>query len=308
MDYFYLIFGFLLLFFGGEFLVRSSIDLAFRFKVSKLVIGVTIVSLATSAPELLVSLESVYSGHSDIAFGNVIGSNIANIGLVLALTCMVDPIIADRNTIRTNYPFMILCSVLLFLSMLFTDGIPSWVGGIFIVLLTLFLLYTIRKSDNNLIQEDIEVRSISLTKSILTLIGGSFGLYFGADMFINGAVSIAYSFGVSERIISLSLVAIGTSIPELAASLIAASKKQNSIALGNLIGSNIFNILAVLGVTSLFSDLVVLDQKLIQVDILWMLGFAILIFPLLKWGKKNMLSKKEGVIILVSYLAYLYFM
>ena len=188
MDYFYLIFGFLLLFFGGDFLVRSSIDLAFRFKVSKLVIGVTIVSLATSAPELLVSLESVFSGHSDIAFGNVIGSNIANIGLVLALTCMVEPIIADRNTIRTNYPFMILCSVLLFLSMLFTDGIPSWVGGVFVVLLTLFLLYVIRKSDNSFIQDDIEVRSISLTKSILTLIGGSFGLYFGADLFINGTI------------------------------------------------------------------------------------------------------------------------
>lgn len=308
MDYLYLILGFVFLFVGGEMLVRSSVSLALKYNVSKLVVGVTVVSFATSAPELLVSLESTFSGFPDIAIGNVIGSNIANIGLVLALTCIVEPIFVDKNTLRYNYPVMILSSLVLFFTLFIFGGLNILSGIFYFSALLFFLIFIIKKSKNVEQNDDFDVESYSLIKSICLFLLGSLALYFGADFFIEGAVNIASSLGVSERIISLSLVAIGTSIPELAASLVAAFKKQNGIALGNLIGSNIFNILAVLGLTSIFIDVSVVDRDLVDKDIIWMLGFAIIIFPLLKMGKKNMLGKKEGFIILLFFLAYLYFL
>ena len=308
MDYLFLALGFLFLFLGGEFLVRASVWLALKFNISKLVIGVTVVSFATSAPELLVSLESAMSGHSQITFGNVIGSNIANIGLVLGLTCIVGPMKVDKESLSLNYPMMLISSLALFLALFFFNGINWIVGSVLFLALVLFLIVSVSSSSAS-DQEELEVDdSLTLTKSVFLLVLGGVGLYFGADFFIKGAVSIAKSFNIDDRIISLSLVAIGTSIPELAASLIAAFKKQNGIALGNLIGSNIFNILAVLGITSFFVELNLEDKTIFYTDLIWMMAFALIIYPLQKIGKKNMLGLREGIVILAMYLAYLYFL
>lgn len=308
MDYLFLALGFLFLFLGGEFLVRASVWLALKFNISKLVIGVTVVSFATSAPELLVSLESAMSGHSQISFGNVIGSNIANIGLVLGLTCIVGPMKVDKESLRLNYPMMLISSLALFLALFFFNGINWMVGSVLFLALVLFLIVSVSSSSAS-DQEELEVDdSLTLTKSVFLLVLGGVGLYFGADFFIKGAVSIAKSFNIDDRIISLSLVAIGTSIPELVASLIAAFKKQNGIALGNLIGSNIFNILAVLGITSFFEELNLEDKTIFYTDLIWMMAFTLIIYPLQKIGKKNMLGLREGIVILAMYLAYLYFL
>tara|TARA_B110000003_G_scaffold2652_2_gene2820 strand:+ start:63312 stop:64238 length:927 start_codon:yes stop_codon:yes gene_type:complete len=308
MDYLFLALGFLFLFLGGEFLVKASVWLALKFNISKLVIGVTVVSFATSAPELLVSLESAMSGHSQITFGNVIGSNIANIGLVLGLTCIVGPMKVDKESLSLNYPMMLISSLALFLALFFFNGINWIVGSVLFLALVLFLIVSVSRSSAS-DQEELEVDdSLTLTKSVFLLVLGGVGLYFGADFFIKGAVSIAKSFNIDDRIISLSLVAIGTSIPELAASLIAAFKKQNGIALGNLIGSNIFNILAVLGITSFFVELNLEDKTIFYTDLIWMMAFALIIYPLQKIGKKNMLGLREGIVILAMYLAYLYFL
>jgi cation:H+ antiporter len=308
MDYLFLALGFLFLFIGGEFLVKASVWLALKFNISKLVIGVTVVSFATSAPELLVSLESAMSGHSQISFGNVIGSNIANIGLVLGLTCIVGPMKVDKESLSLNYPMMLVSSLALFLALFFFNGINWIVGSVLFLALVLFLIVSISRPSTS-DQEELDVDdSLTLTKSIFLLVIGGVGLYFGADFFIKGAVSIAKSFNIDDRIISLSLVAIGTSIPELAASLIAAFKKQNGIALGNLIGSNIFNILAVLGITSFFVELNLEDKTIFYTDLIWMMAFALIIYPLQKIGKKNMLGLREGIVILAMYLAYLCFL
>lgn len=308
MDYFFLVLGFLFLFLGGEFLVKASVWLALKFNISKLVIGVTVVSFATSAPELLVSLESAMSGHPEISLGNVIGSNIANIGLVLGLTCIVGPIQVDKESLNLNYPMMLISSLALFLALFFFNGINWMVGSVLFLALVLFLFVSISKSSSEN-QEEVEVdNSLTLIKAISLLVFGGLGLYFGADFFIKGAVSIAISYNIDDRIISLSLVAIGTSIPELAASLVAAFKKQNGIALGNLIGSNIFNILAVLGMTSFFVELNLENRTIFYADLIWMMVFALIIYPLQKVGKKNMLGLREGILILAMYLAYLFFL
>lgn len=308
MDYLFLALGFLFLFLWGEFLVKASVWLALKLNISKLVIGVTVVSFVTSAPELLVSLESAMSGHSQISFGNVIGSNIANIGLILGLTRIVGPMKVDKESLSLNYPMMLISSLALFLALFFFNGINWMVGSVLFLALVLFLIVSVSRS-SACDQEELEVDdSLTLTKSVFLLVLGGVGLYFGADFFIKGAVSIAKSFNIDDRIISLSLVAIGTSIPELAASLIAAFKKQNGIALGNLIGSNIFNILAVLGITSFFVELNLEDKTIFYTDLIWMMAFALIIYPLQKIGKKNMLGLREGIVILAMYLAYLYFL
>ncbi len=310
MEYLLLILGFVFLFLGGEFLVRSSVSISLKFNISKLVVGMTVVSLATSAPELLVSLESALSNHSDISFGNVIGSNIANIGLVLGLTLLVMPIKVSVETLKINYPFMLFTSVLLVVVLFVFKEIATYTGILFVLLLIGFLYFLVSNSrKNNSKDQDLEEMKVdSNGKSLAFLLLGAAGLYYGADLFVKGAVSVAAEWGVSDRIISLSVVAIGTSVPELAASLIAALKKQDGLALGNLLGSNIFNVLAVLGVTSLFANLQVIDMALISKDVWWMLAFALILYPLIKLGQKNMLHKKDGLLILLAYIAYIYLM
>ena len=314
MDYLLLFVGIALLAYGGELLVKGSVSLALRLQISTLVVGMTVVSFATSAPELLVSLEAALSDHPDISLGNVIGSNIANIGLVLGLTAVISPLAIPKEIYRTNYPMLLIVSVLFMALLYFFKAITFWMGILFVISLFVFGFLIIQKSRKNnpqAAQDDPllqEVVSFPLWKSLSLLLAGAIALYFGADLLVESSVSIAREWGVTERVISLSLVAIGTSIPELAASIIAAIRKEETLAIGNLIGSNIFNVLAVLGITSLVVDIPVMDLKILSKDIWIMLAFALLLFPIMRFLDKNKINRVEGVLLFLAYTLYIYFL
>jgi|TARA_B110000908_G_scaffold88593_1_gene105576 cation:H+ antiporter len=309
LDIFYLVLGLVLLIVGGDFLVKGSVALALRMRVSMVVIGLTVVSFATSAPELIVSVYSALTGHPDMAIGNVIGSNIANISLVLGLTAIVYPLSFKKRLYQFDIPVM-LSACVLFAIFLFTNALlEAWEGFVFIVLLGLLTLYLIQKSrKQELLSKEVNVNSISLFKLSFYLVSGGTFLYFGSHFLVNGASGLAREIGLSERIISVSIVAFGTSVPELAASIIAALKKQKDLSIGNLIGSNIFNVLAVLGITSMVKPIAVLDQSLLTNDIWWMLGISVLLYPLMFLFKKDHFGRVEGLVLLMVYTIYILFL
>ena len=313
MAWVFLLAGLALLTLGGDLLVRGSVTLAVRLKVSALVIGMTVVSFATSCPELLVSLNAAFKGHTDITFGNVIGSNIANIGLVLGLTAAIFGLSASVNSRRFDWPAMFLSSIL-FMLFVYFDGYLGFVEGlVFFVLLVAFNIFLISASRrdesrriHDLPEEDKEDIPDPPGRMALYLVVGAVALFYGSDWLIQGAVDIARAWDVSERVISVSMVSVGTSIPELAASLIATFKKEQSLSIGNLIGSNIFNILAVLGITAMIHPIHITDHRLLEVDIWWMLGIAFLLAPFLYVGKKRTIGNWQGFILLATYGIYVY--
>ena len=309
-----LILGLALLFFGGEFLVRGSVAIALKMRISTLVVGMTIVSFATSAPELFVSLQAVLNGSSNIAFGNVVGSNIANISLVLGVTAIIFRVQISQKTLTLNYPMMLLASIVFGAVLYSFNGVPVGVGFLFIVMLLLFtwlLILTSRKDNLKVATEDDglleEASQDPIFKSIVFLIAGIFLLKFGADFLVNSTKILAKNFGVSDRIIAVTVVAIGTSIPELATSIIAALKKEVNLAIGNLIGSNIFNVLAVLGVTASIKEINIIDAKIFTFDYMWMIAITLIVGLFIYTFSKSQISRKEGVVLLLIYISYLYF-
>ena len=304
-----MVLGLVLLIVGGDFLVKGSVALAIRMRVSMVVIGLTVVSFATSAPELIVSVYSALTGHPDMAIGNVIGSNIANISLVLGLTALVYPLSFKKRLYQFDIPVMLTACVL-FAIFLFTNALlEAWEGFVFIVMLGILTLYLIQKSrKQELLSKEVNVDSVSLFKLSFYLVSGGTCLYFGSHFLVNGASGLAREIGLSERIISVSIVAFGTSVPELAASIIAALKKQKDLSIGNLIGSNIFNVLAVLGITSMVKPIAVLDESLITNDIWWMLGISVLLYPLMFLFKKDHFGRVEGLVLLMVYTIYILFL
>ena len=309
-----LILGLALLFFGGEFLVRGSVAIALKMQISTLVVGMTIVSFATSAPELFVSIQAVLDGSSNIAFGNVIGSNIANITLVLGFTAVIFRVQISQQTLTLNYPMMLLASIFFGAVLYFFNGVPVGVGFLFIVMLLLFawlLILTSRKDNLKAATEEDELLEEAshdtIFKSIAFLLAGIFLLKFGADFLIDSTKILAKSFGVSDRIIAVTAVAIGTSIPELATSIIAALKKEDNLAIGNLIGSNIFNILAVLGVTASIKEIKIIDAKILTFDYMWMIAITLIVGLFIYTFSKSQISRKEGIVMLLIYIFYLYF-
>lgn len=306
MDFFYLIIGLIALIVGGELLVKGAISLAVRMKVSMVVIGLTVVSFATSAPELIVSVYAALNGHPDIALGNVIGSNIANISLVLGVTALIFPLKFDKRLYRFDVPVMLMASLLFGFFLYSNSGIGFWEGFSFVVFLIILITYLISKSRNEeRAPEEISSEQMPLIKLIFFLSLGGVSLYFGTQCLVGGATGIARLMGVSERVISVSIVAFGTSIPELSASIIAAYRKEKGLSVGNLIGSNLFNILAVVGVTSMIHPVLVIDQGLITNDIWWMLGLVVLLFPLMLLFTKMRIGRVEGFMLFVLYLVYI---
>jgi len=300
--------GLLLLVVGGEFLVRSSVALSFKFNISKLVIGMTVVSFATSAPELIVSLNAALSGSPAIAINNVVGSNIANIGLVLGITALIGSIGVDKSFYKFNWPVMMLFSIALYY-FLVNDNQLTWDEGsiLFIALLVfLFLLIKRSKGNQNIGEVDDALAIVSNFKIVIWLIIGGVALYFGAKWLVDGAKEIAILFGVSDGVIGISMIAIGTSVPELAASVIAALKHEKAISLGNLIGSNIFNIGSVLGITSIIKTIPVTEPQILSSDIFWMLAFAALLIPLIVLPKKLQISRYKGFILALGYGVFLF--
>lgn len=313
MSVIWVILGLLLLVVGGEFLVRSSVALSFKLKLSKLVIGMTVVSFATSAPELLVSLQAALDGSSDISLGNVIGSNIANIGLVLGITAIISPLLVDKDFYRLNWPMMMLMSVLLYVFLKNDDYLSLMEGVLFIVMLTIFLVVLIkdsrRKTKVNLDEVDDSLKETSNFKIILWLLIGAAALYFGSEWLVKGAKELASAVGVSEYAISVTVIAIGTSVPELAASVIAALKKEKAISLGNLIGSNIFNIASVLGLTAIIKPIAVNPNtpEILSTNIFWMIGFAAVLIPLVFLPKRYELGRLKGFLLFGAYLIFIYY-
>lgn len=299
--------GLIFLIIGGNWLLKSAVALSLKLSIPKIVIGMTVVSFATSAPELIVSLNAALNGSPDLALGNVIGSNIANLGLVLGITLLLGEIKVQKSFYNTNWPFMIMASLLLYLFLGFDNIIVRYEGIILFSLLILFLFYLLRFEKSNEIEELTDEKdSLPVFKIVLFLIIGGFSLWVGSELLVFGATSLAQEFGVSERVIAVTIVSFGTSIPELATSIIAALNKEKAISLGNLLGSNIFNILAVLGITSIITPVELFDQGLLTNDIFWMLGISFLLLPLVMLSKRNQLSRRDGVILLIIYCAFIY--
>jgi cation:H+ antiporter len=271
----------------------------------------TVVSFATSLPELLVSLQAALDGSPAIAINNIIGSNIANIGLVLGITAIIGPIAVSKDFYKLNWPVMMLFSVALFY-FLSNDAVLSQAEGVLLLVgLMVFLFVLIRnarKEEINSIEVDDALAEIGFGKIIIWLLIGGISLYYGAGLLVDGAKVIAENMGVSEGVISITMIAIGTSVPELAASVIAAIKGEKAISLGNLIGSNIFNIGSVLGLTAIIKEIPIpLDEpQILSRDIFWMLGFSAILIPLVFIKKKFILSRFKGAFLFLGYGLFIY--
>ena len=307
MDYIAIFFGLLLLVKGGDWLLKAAVALSINLSIPKIVIGMTVVSFATSAPELIVSVKSALMGHPDLAMGNVIGSNIANLALVLGIVILIEPIIVTKNFFRTDWPIMFLSTMIFYFFIKNNKDLTINEGVILFTLLITVLIFLLFLQKNNIVDDSSLVSEVSSKKVILSLFfGGGIALWLGSEMLIKGSVSLAQGIGISERIISISIISIGTSIPELSASLVAIFKKEKAISLGNLIGSNIFNILAVMGITAMIQPIVFFDQNLIESDFLWMIFISVLILPLAFTPKRMKLGRFEGAILLCCYAIFLY--
>ena len=307
MNLLFIIIGLLLLILGGNWLLKAAVGFSLRLQIPKIVIGMTVVSFATSAPELIVSIKSALNNHADIALGNVIGSNIANLGLVLAITILISSISVEKSFYKTDWPVMMIASLMLFCFLVFDGELVRYEGIILLSMLIVFLFYLLRFQKPAVVDEMPEDdKEIPLYKGLLFLVIGGVALWGGSELLIDGAVGMATKFNISERVIGITIVSVGTSIPELAASVIAVIKKEKAISLGNLIGSNVFNLLAVLGITSIITPIKVVNHGLLTNDIYWMLGFSLLIFPLVFAPVRMKLSWKEGLILILLYSAFIY--
>lgn len=301
MDYILLIVGILTLTFSGNYLVKAAVELSKALKMSTLVIGIVVVSFGTSMPELVVSVGAALNNHPEISVGNVIGSNIANIVLVLGITALIIPIPVKKSTIKIDWNIMLLASLLL-IAFLLDSKLVFWEGLVFVILLISYILLSLiisrrRTKKNN----EIKKPEYSLSFSIILIIISSVGLVFGAEWLIQGATGIAVGLGVSDLVISVSLVAFGTSVPELATSIIAALKKETDISIGNIIGSNIFNIFGILGITSVIKSINIINPNL-YINLYWMLAAAfLLLLFLIPFGKKISARFVEIIYFVVYY-------
>ncbi len=313
ITYILFIIGFFLLIKGADLLVDGSASIAKKMKVSSIVIGLTIVAFGTSAPEFIVNIFASVQGNSEIAIGNILGSNIANILLILGISAIIYPITAKKNTVLKEIPFSLLAAVVLGLmanDMIIDgsgfSGITRIDGFILVAFFIIFLYYTfgITKSDNDLVEEEIKVFSYS--KAIIFIILGLAGLVVGGKWIVDGAVKIAEYFNISQSLIGLTIVAIGTSLPELATSAVAAYKKQSDIAIGNVVGSNIFNIFWILGASAIIRPLPFSISS--NGDIAMTLFASIVLFSVMFIGQKRVIEKWQGIFMIISYIGYVVFL
>ena len=307
MDFLAIISGILLLSIGGDMLTRYSVELSYKLSIPKIIIGMTIVSFATSAPELIVSLNATMMGYSDFALGNVLGSNIANLGLVLGIVVIIYPITIKRRFYYTDFPLLIFSTAVFYLFIASNSEISRTEGIIMLVLilLILFYLFYYQKPDTSTLDKDLSLGKEKVSTSFFLLVISAAILWLGAETLIKSSISVANKFNVSERIISITMVAIGTSIPELAASVAASLKKHNDLAIGNLIGSNIFNLLVVIGITSVVNPITGIDFDIISKDMIWVVVFSFILLPLVYFHKRNKLNRIKGIILLAMYVAFI---
>ena len=298
----YFILGLGLLYYGADYLVKGGASIALKLKVSPLVIGLTLVAYGTSAPELVVSVDASLKGLGDVSIGNVVGSNICNIALILGLCATITPLRVNPELLKKDIWIMIGAAAILLGFYALNGGVNRWEAALFLtggIAYTLWSFHSSRK-EGKTTQEEMPESRYNIWLSVLMVMGGLAALVGGAKLFVNAAIVIAHSCGVSEAVIGLTVVAVGTSLPELATSVVAAVKKEQDIAIGNVVGSNIFNILAILGVAPLISP--IQTQGISYVDMFLMLGITLLLYPFMKSGMK--ISRKEGIAFLVIYILY----
>lgn len=288
--------------FFGNILIRGGSSLAKYLRISPLLIGITIVSFGTSAPELFVSISALLQGMPDLAMGNVIGSNISNIGLVLGITAMIIVIPVSVNTIKINFLFLVFVS-LVFSLFIYNLKITTFEGLFLLIILVAYIIFLIKKDKKIFFNDENEIKGMKPVPAVLSILAGCGGLVAGSWLMVNGAESLAYKFGVSERIISISVVAFGTSIPELATSAIAAFKKEIDISVGNILGSNIFNLLLIPGVGALIAPIDI-NPAMLNFDVLFMLGFLLLLGLLFIPLKKSRITRLKASFLIISYLVY----
>ena len=303
-EVFFLVLGLVLLVVGSDLLLRSSVDLSLKYNVSKLVIGLTIVSFATSAPELLISVSSVLKDYSDIAISNVIGSNIANIGMVFSIALLFVTIKIKKENIKYDFPWLIIVS-LLFIWFLQDSQIDRFEGLVFTSVLFLFIIFSFKvRANENEDLDDLSTSNMSLSKIFIFLALSSILLYSGSELFVESSIFFANYFGVSERVIGLTMVAMGTSLPELATTLVAIYKKELDISIGNIIGSNIFNILAVIGITSMIRTLSIKSSEILSFDIYVMFAFSAVLGIFFFFPRKYKMYSIHGLFLLSGFLLY----
>ncbi len=310
MDIVLIVAGIVLLYLGGDWLVSGASSLASRWGVSPMIIGLTVVAAGTSSPELFASVTAALQGTTDLALGNVIGSNIANIGLILGVTGMISPIFTEARFLRREVPFMIGVAVLLAL-LVFAGGISRFMGVVLTLLLIPYLLLLLRGQEKEEVEKEFEeelegAQAVPLWRSWVLVIVGLVFLAGGANLLVQGATSIASALGVSDLVIGLTVVAAGTSLPELFASVIAALKGHADIALGNVVGSNILNVLFVLGPTAIIKPIPAAANSGVQVDALLMVAFSVILLPVLFTGLR--LRRLEGLLLFLGYGAYVIYL
>jgi cation:H+ antiporter len=301
--------GLAILILGGDFLVKGASSIALRLKISPLVVGLTVVAFGTSVPELLISVKSALAGSPDLAMGNVIGSNICNLALILGIAAIISPIYVQKNSLTIDWPMTMGSSLLLYL-MVREGYVDSYEGILFICILIVYVVFIIRKSRKDMkvareLEQEFDLPKTHHTflKDLSYIILGSAGLFFGAEWFVSSAQDFARLLRIEERVIGITVLAIGTSLPELITSSVASFKKETDLALGNLMGSNIFNILSILGVTSIIKEIRVSDV-ILNTDIIWMLGVTLVVLPLML--TRRQVGRVDGMILLLIYIFYTY--
>lgn len=309
------ILGFVILIKGANLLVDGSVSIAKKFKVSSIVIGLTIVAFGTSTPEFVVNMVASFKGNSEIAIGNILGSNIANILLILGISSIINPITAKRNTVLKEIPLSLLAIVILGImandKMLdresFSD-ISRLDGFVLLLFLIIFLYYvfSITKTPGDIALEKEQIKVFSYTKSIMFIILGIIGLAVGGKWIVDGAVNIAQYLGVSQSFIGLTIVAGGTSLPELATSAVAAYKKQSDIAIGNVVGSNIMNIFWIIGFSAIIRPLPFNAKS--NIDIAVAIYASVMLFVMMFMGTKRVIDRREGIFLVMSYFIYILYL
>ena len=301
-----LVLGLVLLYFGAEGLVRGSSSLALRLGVGPLLVGLTVVAFGTSTPELVVSLKAAYLGQGDISVGNVVGSNICNIGLILGFCALIIPIKVASQIVRVDTPIMIGVTALA-MALLYDGALTRFEGIILFILLLVYVLFSIRLARKQVsdplageFSEEIKISTWGTWEDIAFIVGGLVMLVFGARFLVEAAIDIAKAFGLSEAVIGLTIVAVGTSLPEFATSLVAALKKEADIAVGNIVGSNIFNILGILGISSAVTPLS--SAGITAIDLGVMMLFALVLWIFSRTG--HLLTRFEGFLMLAGYAGY----
>lgn len=312
--YFLFVLGFVIMIKGADLLVDGAASIAKRFNISNLVIGLTVVSFGTSAPELVVNIIASLNGSTDIAIGNILGSNIANILLILGVSALIFPLTVHKNTVKKEIPYsFFVCLILAVLvGDIIFDGAPEGIltridGLVLIALFGVFVYYTYKISrENNEGSDDVEIKEMSVLKASTLIVIGIIGLVFGGQWIVDGAVVMATSLGMSESFIGLTVIAVGTSLPELATSAVAAYKRNTDIAIGNVVGSNIFNVTWILGVSSLINPLVFNSHNMLDLGVVLFATFLLVI--LIFAGRMYTLTKVEGSIFILLYAGYIAFL